>query len=600
MFRQILNRLLRVCRRVLSHLLPLTVGEWIAVGAFSAATMAGCYLFQVWLCAPDEPFQIYWRLKWYNFWGNHAPEFELPEGKSFRSWGPYCTVLYEGMLAPYLHEAERKVAGLFPFFTLWLACIWAGAKGHSAGMGEHIRGNRILPTKELAAATEKEENLLPLGPVRLPRKYEEKHLVVAGDRVGRGVVFTQQLDAIRRSALPAVVYDPGGEYLERFYLSGVDHIANPLDERGFCWNLFDDLENVAELSAFANCVVPGSTAAQNLLRGLVLALCAKGKRSNADLWEALNASHGTQLRLCASVEGGEAACRLLESPYSRETEMALALLRSRLSWLEFSQGKGNFSLNRWLADPKESVLFLTSPPELEHLLRPLATLLVALLISRMLNRKERGERVFFLLDDLAGLGFIPGLKRLVPCGREAGAALLLGVRDLAGLECSYDSREIQTILNGCETLLVLKLADGRTANFFAWRFGEREYWDAPDLKVVKEGDRFAWSLSPRTDWLLLGAQIQQLSEGSGLLILPTPYAAQVEVACSEANRLPAKVPCFVLRQGFSLNGLQVRKVRRSEREVQLGFPLLSSAPGGPPPGSQGGGTERTLSGRLEF
>jgi hypothetical protein len=593
MFRQILNRLLRGCLRVLSHLLPLTVGEWIAVGALSAATMAGCFLFQVWLSAPDEPFQIYWRLKWYNFWGNQAPKFELPEGKSFRSWGPYCTVLYEGMLAPYLQEAERKVAGLFPFLTLWLACIWAGTKGHMAGTGEHIRGSRILMTKELASATEKEESLLPLGPVRLPRKYEERHLVVAGDRAGRGVVFTQQLEAIRRSALPCVVFDPGGEYLEKFYLSGVDHIGNPFDERGFCWNLFEDLESVAGISAFANCVAPESVAAQNLLRGMLVALCAKGKRSNFELWEALHASHGTLLRLCASVEGGEAACRLLESPYSRETETALALLRGRLSWLEFSQGKGQFSLNRWLADPRESALFLTSPPELEHHLRPYTTLLVALLVNRMLARKEPGERVFLLLDDLAGLGFLPGLKRLVACGVEAGAALLLGVRDLAGLEGSYGASEVQTILNGCETVLALKLADGRTANFFAWRFGEREYWDAPDLKALKEGELPAWSLSPRTDWLLLGSQIQELPERFGCLRLPTPCAAYLEVALTGANRLPARAPRFVLRPGFSLGDLAPRKGRRPERGVQLPLPGAPVTRGGP-----SGGQDRE--GRLEF
>jgi len=503
------------------------------------------------------------------------------------------------MLDPYLRQAERTVVRIFPFLTLWLAWFEAGAKGHAAGVGEHIRGSRILTVKELAALTEKEGNLLPLGPVRLPRKYEEQHLVVAGDRAGRGVVFTQQLEAIRRSALPCVVHDPGGEYLERFYLSGVDHIANPFDERGFCWNLFDDLESVVELSALANCLAPGSMAAQNLLRGIVAALCAKGRRSNADLWEALNTSHGVLLRLCSSVEGGEAACRLLESPYRRETEGALALLRSRLAWLDFSQGNGQFSLSRWLANPGESAIFLTSPPELEHLLRPYTTLLVALLASRLLARKEPGERVFLLLDDLAGLGFVPGLRRLVACGREAGVALLLGVNDLAGLEGSYGASGVQTILNGCGTLLALKLTDGRTANFLAWRFGEREYWDAPDLKAVKEADLPAWSLSPRSGWLLLGSQIQELPERCGCLRLPDPYAAYVEVALTGANRLPARAPRFVLRPGFSLSDLAPRKGRRPERAVQL--PL----PGAPVPrgGSSGvgtapGGLDRE--GRLEF
>ena len=569
------------------------------VGALSAAILAGCYFFEVWLIAPEEPFSIYWRLEWHNFWGNRTPKFELPGGKSFQSWGPYCTALYQGVLDPYLRQAERTVVCIFPFLTLWLAWISAGSKGHTAGVGEHIRGSRILGEKELAALTGKEENLLPLGPVFLPRKYEEQHLVVAGDRGGRGVVFTEQLEALRRSALPCVVFDPDGEYLERFYLPGVDHVANPFDERGFCWNIFDGLESVVELSALANCLAPESQAAQNLLRGILAALCTKGRRSNAELWEALNAPHGVLLRLCSSVEGGEAACRLLESPYSRETEGALALLRERLAWLEFSQGSGQFSLSRWLAEPRESALFLTSPPELEHLLRPYATLLAALLVSRLLARKEPRERVFLLLDDLAGLGFIPGLRRLVACGREAGAALLLGVSDLAGLEGSYGASGVQTILNGCGTLLALKVADGRTANFLAWRFGERECWDAPDLKAVQEADLPAWSLSPRSGWLLLGSQIQELPERCGCLRLPHPYAAHVEVALTGANRLPARAPRFQLRPGFSLGDLAPRKGRRPERAVQLPLPGAPASRGGPSGGMTApGGLDRE--GRLEF
>ena len=599
MLRKILNRSVRFSRRVFSHLLPLTVGEWIAIAALSALFAVCCYFLQVWHSAPEEPYQVYWRLQWYNFWGNQAPQFELPGGKSFRSWGPYCTTLYEGIMAPYLRRAQWTAVCAFPVFALYLAGFRAGIKGHAAGVGEHIRGSRILTEKELAAATGKEESLLPLGPVLLPRKYEEQHLVVAGDRAGRRVVFTQQLEAIRRSALPCVVHDPGGDYLERFYLSGVDHIANPFDERGFCWNLFDDLESVVEISALANCLAPESPAAQNLLRGILAALCLKGRRSNAELWEALNTSQGVLLRLCSSVEGGEAACRLLESPYSRETEGALALLRSRLAWLEFSQGKGQFSLNRWLADPRESALFLTSPPELEHLLRPYTTLIAALLTNRLLTRTEPGERVFLLFDDLAGLGFLPGLRRLVACGREAGAALLLGVSDLAGLEGSYGASGVQTILNGCATLLALKLSDGRTANFFAWRFGEREYWDAPDLKAVKEADRVVWSLSPRSAWLLLGSQIQELPERRGCLRLPDPYAAYVEVALTGANRLPARAPRFVLRPGFSLGDLVPRKGRRPERAVQLPLPGAPVSRGGPPGGGAApGGLGRE--GRLEF
>lgn len=153
MLRKILNRLWHRGRRVLALLLPLTVGEWLVVGALSAAILAGCYFFEVWLIAPEEPFSIYWRLTWHNFWGNRTPKFELPGGKSFQSWGPYCTALYQGMLDPYLRQAERTVVRIFPFLALWLAWISAGSKGHTAGVGEHIRGSRILGEKELAALT---------------------------------------------------------------------------------------------------------------------------------------------------------------------------------------------------------------------------------------------------------------------------------------------------------------------------------------------------------------------------------------------------------------------------------------------------------------
>lgn len=588
MLREKLKQLLRPCRRWLSLPLPLSGAEWLAVGTVCALLLGCVSLLFLLIKAPGPALQSFWKLKlagigWVHFLD---PEFSLPDGRSLRAsvlLSDPGSLQSASQLIPYLEQIKRDLVLLFPFGTLFLGGVWSGSKGHTASAGEHIRGRRLVGAKALASGLAHEPGLLPLGPVLLPRQYEGRHLLVAGGEKARDAVLIRQLEAIRRAALPAVVHDPTGALLARFYRPGVDHIANPFDERGLDWNLFHDLESLAGLAAFADSLIPCNAAAQDLLRGMVAALQLQGRQSHADLWEALGLPVQKLARLCASVEQGAAGLRVLEDPHGRQAEQALAQLRSQLSWLEFARREGSFSVRNWLADPGDSFIFLASHPELERTLRPYHSLLADLFGRWLFTVPARPEaRLFFLLDDLAGLQPLPGIKRLLNRGGVQGASVILGVRDLASLRSRYRSEDVEAILNGCGTLLVLQLPDEASADYFSRRFGDSQYWDSLDPSSVGAGGgsgHLPWALAPRTERLLLASQFMELPEGVGYLLVPSLNPAQVRLAFSEADRAPVSGQGFLLRRGCSLGDLTAREPCCSGRDQGLGPAAFPECPG---------------------
>lgn len=606
MSRAALKKVVRKCRGGLAVSLPLSVGEWLAVAAASALFLPVLFLAWDADAVPDQALMSFWKLKLsgLKLVSFLDPEFTLPDGRILRAslLAEDLKTLYDAAQAlPHLERAERSAARMLPFFIILAGWLWSYQKEHTASAGEHIRGRRLVGAGDLASGLDGDgEGLLPMGPVLLPRKYEERHLLVAGERAERCALLTGQLEAIRRAGLPALVHDPTGEFAARFYRPGVDLIANPFDERGLDWNLFDDLESLTELSALAESVVPQNRAAQDVLRGTVAALHLQGKWSHSDLWEALNAPVAGLARLCASVEQGEAGALVLEAPYGRRAELSLALLRSQLSWLEFARGEGGFSVRKWLADPGGSFLFLTSHPDLELTLRPYLSLLAELCGRWLLTQPRRPRvRLFFVLDELAELQLLPGIKRLLNRGGGEGAALILGVRDLASLECRYRSEDVQAILNGCASLMVLRLPDGRTADYFSWRFGDSEYWDTPDPPPAgaKGEPRGSWRVTPRSGRLLLGSQFLDLPERTGYLLMPGREPAPVKLPPGGAPPLPA-APRFLLRKGYALADLAAREVEHCERGLRLGIPAAPERFGAG--AGEGAAPGRALDGKLDF
>ncbi len=154
---------------------------------------------------------------------------------------------------PALFEAGGIVLFLFCF-----AVPWDFKRGKRMKYGRLLRGpvmstpkefNQILRGKGLGIRTDEKGTI-----IRLPLRAEAKHVQVMGNTgVGKTTLLIQMLTQIEDRVESAIVYDPAGEYIQRFYREDRnDVILNPLDAQSFYWSQSAELRNPAEARTIAS------------------------------------------------------------------------------------------------------------------------------------------------------------------------------------------------------------------------------------------------------------------------------------------------------------------------------------------------------------
>ena len=108
--------------------------------------------------------------------------------------------------------------------------------------------NKALKGDGLGIRTDHDGTIL-----RLPRSAEAKHIQIMGDTgAGKSTLLMQLLQQIADRKEAAIVYDPAGEFTQRFYSKERgDVILNPLDSRCPYWSPSSELKNPAEARTIA-------------------------------------------------------------------------------------------------------------------------------------------------------------------------------------------------------------------------------------------------------------------------------------------------------------------------------------------------------------
>ena len=582
--------------------LRLKVRIWTRISAFAFVLYLCTFGILVYKIVPGYNLEVGWRLQVAKLFKGSPlqPTFTI-RGDRYRAsylLAQPAAHRIEGIVVKQLKGCGLLAALVFPL-TYGLAFFLLRAKKAKLEKGEHIRGMRLIPEKELAKKAAKQPGRLPFGSVYLPVRYEAEHVMIAGKtQVGKTVAIMQQLEEIREAGLPAVIYDFKGEYVQKFYTPGIDYIANPLDERGLKWNIFDEIDNIPDISAVTGSLIPPGAgeehfwckAAQDVLRGVIAGLYHQGQRTNADLWRALSSHIRDVAEICNSIEQGAAGLKYIEDVSGKQAAVVGAVLMSYVSWLEFACNGCGFTIRNWIENHRGSFIFITGRPEVENTLRPYLSLFIDLLGKRLLSSPDdRERRVYFLLDEFGNLQRLPTITRLLTAGGSKGASMILGFQDFAAIAKTYGNNDAATIMNSCGTSLVLKLADEATAKIFSGRFGETQDWEITQTRSVGQGknrDTVSYSRVKRTDRLILPSEIQGLPKLAGYLLIPEHDPAKIELQIREANRLPVRNEDFILRSGLSLDTIRVRE-RQLKQVRKLIETVVQEPAAGYVPGSTG-------------
>ncbi len=332
-----------------------------------------------------------------------------------------------------------------------------------------------------------------LAGLEVPRGDEAKHFKLIGTTgTGKSTAIRELLgDALRRGDR-AVVADPDGGYLDRFYdPERGDVILNPFDRRARRWDLFGEIDNDYDVDQLARALIPDHGGPErswrDYARTFFAAVTAQarqaGVRDVGELYRLLVVADVAELRVLV---GGTPAQPFLDEHNARMFDSVRSVTSAAVGALQYvaNSSAEPLSVRRWIASGERGVLFLPYAAGQIPALRNTISAWMRLGIFEAMNpdataagSPDRRRPLWFVVDELDALGPIDGLKDALARLRKFDARCVLGFQSIAQVSNTYGHGEAHTIVENCGNTLILRCSaseGGGTAKFASQLIGDRE------------------------------------------------------------------------------------------------------------------------------
>lgn len=404
------------------------------------------------------------------------------------------------------------------------------------------------------------------GPVRIagvpyPQDAEARHTLVCGaDGAGRHALLCDLVAQLRALGERCVILDGTGRYTEAFFDPGRDVLLNPLDERAPRWSPFLEARSQRDFVAMADSLVPRQAHSLQRIRaaaaGRVFARVASrlwrdGVTSNRALVKHLlhadvSKELGTLKRAfgCPELDPADPGHALAVGAFLSDMAGALDIL---------PDGGRPFAIRDWvLADSERAggCLFLSPQGAWQGRLRGLTAAWLEVAVDALHWRGWRDtERVWVIVDDIASVNAVPGLKAALAEGPSFRGRVVLGVPVIAALRKVYGTPEADAIADLCGTRAVFRVGGATAAMRSAQCLGESDTGLSATGAVDGAGARSgAVSRAPERNPRLTVSpyEIQCLKDREGYLKFPGPWPVG-RFRIRDRKRRPA-APGFVPRR----------------------------------------------------
>lgn len=407
--------------------------------------------------------------------------------------------------------------------------------GKSVGRDEVVRGTVFIDAnvlrKELFDANK--ASRITFAGVPIEKGKEVLNVMVSGAiGTGKSVAITEALVEIRKSGSKAIIYDPTGEYIQRFYRADRDVILNPFDQRSPPWRPWNEVRNAYDYANVAEAFLPIANTkepfweegAQIVLED-VLSRLAKGNRTtNSELIKTINTL--TLEEIQNLVSGLPAA--VLMDPAAAKTALGIRMNVVRaaraLRFLGDGDADHQFSIRDWVfKSDEDSWLFLSAREDMLPTVRPMITAWMDVALRAVMTLPpDRDRLIWNVIDELASLNKVSTMKEATTRARKYGLASILGYQNIAQMREIYGQNDAQTIVSMCQTTLTLRVPDFQTADYIAKNLGEQELHErSENISYGAEATRDGVSImSKRAERALVTpSEIQGLPDLTGYLRL---------------------------------------------------------------------------------
>jgi type IV secretory pathway TraG/TraD family ATPase VirD4 len=431
---------------------------------------------------------------------------------------------------------------------------------------------------------------------------ETRHFKLIGTTgTGKSTAIREILDVALRRGDRAVIADPDGGYLNRYFdARRGDVILNPFDTRARKWDVFGEIQSAYDVEHLARSLIPDSGGSDrswnNYARTYFVAVTRQahdaGVTDIGELYRLLVAADSHELRTLVQ---GTAAQPFLEEHNSRMFDSIRSITSSAVGALEYlaRQQTDLFSVRQWVArgnaERGGGVLFMPYQAGQIAALRSTISAWMRLGIFAAMDQPEGDQRLWFVVDELDALGPIDGLKDALARLRKFGGRCVLGFQSIGQVSTTYGTGEAQTIVENCGNTLILRCSSsqhGGTASFASKLIGQREVIRT----TLSHSKRFAawFGSTTRSEHLgiepaVLDAEIEQLADREGYLKLTsapqwqrvrlelTPAVGSIEKPSAKSpSPSPSTMISLPQLSAMSLAGAEARETWRQQRATARG------------------------------
>jgi type IV secretory pathway TraG/TraD family ATPase VirD4 len=376
---------------------------------------------------------------------------------------------------------------------------------------------------------------------------ETKHFKLIGTTgTGKSTAIRELLGGALELGDRAVIADPDGSYLNRFYdPNRGDVILNPFDPRAARWDLFAEMTTLFDADQLALSLIADTEGTERPWRGYarvfltsLLRQLHRVKHDDvAELYRLLTITPAEDLRdLLSDTPAGA----YLAQDNGKFFGAVRAVANTHLAALEHiarQAARDKLSVRHWVRAGEGAstggVLFLPYRANEIATLRSLISTWMRLAIFETMSQPEGDQRLWVVIDELDALGAIDSLKDALARLRKFGGRCVLGFQSIAQVSGTYGHAEAQTIVENCGNTLILRCSaseGGGTARFASKLIGEREI--TREHITTNDGGGFfgrgnattSKSLQHVTESAVLPSEIEQLPDLCGYL----KFASQPE------------------------------------------------------------------------
>jgi type IV secretory pathway TraG/TraD family ATPase VirD4 len=378
---------------------------------------------------------------------------------------------------------------------------------------------------------------ITIAGVPIPQTDETKHFKIIGTTgTGKSTAITEILESALTRGDRAVIADPDGGYMRRFFSAERgDVILNPFEPSSRKWDLFGEIKTPYDVEQLARSLIPDHEGSDRSWRGYARTFfTAVTRRAHEaginDVGELHRLLAHAQPRELRALLVGTAAQPFLEEDNGRMFDSIRSVTSSAVTALEYiaEQDQEKLSVRAWTrgaGDKNKSggVLFVPYQAGQIAALRSQISAWMRLSMFEAMNQPGNEQRIWFAIDELDAVGQIDGLKDALARLRKFGGRCLLGFQSIAQVSSTYGRGEAHTIVENCSNSLILRSSaseGGGTARFASSLIGDREVLRTVHSRSRRPLDLIAAKTTSQqvsVEAAILPSQIEQLPDLTGYL-----------------------------------------------------------------------------------